>query len=84
MVNRSLCGLDAFLMPSFKNIKTKILIYKMFIRPVLTYASKIWTFIEKSESSFPAFERKILRIIFRAVNIRKLRNFEKLCNFERK
>jgi hypothetical protein len=45
---------------------TKILMYKVLIRPVLTYASQTWTVSETNERRLSLFERKVLRCIFGA------------------
>ena len=50
----------AFEVPLDLNKKTKILMYKVLIRPVLTYASKT------NEWLLSLFERKVLRYIFGA------------------
>ena len=42
---------------------TKILMYKVLIRPVLTYASETWTVSEANERRLSLFERKALRYI---------------------
>jgi hypothetical protein len=46
--------------------RTKILIYKVLIRPVLTYASETWTVSKANEWRLGLFERKVLRCIFGA------------------
>jgi hypothetical protein len=43
---------------------TKILMYEVLIRPVLTYASETWTVSEINEWKLSMFERKVLRCIF--------------------
>ena len=40
--------------------------YKVRIRPVLTYASEIWTLSKTNEQRLSQFERKVLRCIFGA------------------
>ena len=54
----------AFEVSTSKN--TKILMYKVLIRPVLTYASEIWTLPKAKERRLSLFERKVLRCIFGA------------------
>jgi len=44
-------------------------IYKMMIRPVVTYSSETWTLTAKAENNLRIFERQILRKIFGPVNI---------------
>ena len=44
--------------------RTKALIYKTLIRPVLTYGSETWTLTKADERIIDAFERKILRRIY--------------------
>jgi hypothetical protein len=45
---------------------TKISIYKVLIRPVLTYASETWTLSKINERRLGLFERRVLRCIFGA------------------
>ena len=45
---------------------TKILMYKVLFRPVLIYASEIWTLDKANERWLSLFERKVLRCIFGA------------------
>jgi hypothetical protein len=40
--------------------------YKVFIIPVLTYASETWTLTKTNERRLSLFERKVLRCIFGA------------------
>jgi hypothetical protein len=47
-------------------------IYKMMIRPVVTYSSETWTLTAKDENNLRIFERQILRKIFGPVNIDKV------------
>jgi hypothetical protein len=55
----------AFEVPSdFK--KHKRLIYKVLIRPVFTYASKMWTLSKIGEWQLSLFERKVLGYIYAA------------------
>jgi len=45
---------------------TKILMYKVCIRPVLTYASETWTLSKINVRRLSLFERKVLQCIFGA------------------
>jgi hypothetical protein len=45
---------------------TKILMYKVLTRPVLTCASETWTVSITNERRLSMFERKVLRCIFGA------------------
>jgi hypothetical protein len=45
----------------------KTLLYKVLVRPVLTYASETWTLSKTDERLLTVFERRILRCIFGAV-----------------
>jgi len=45
---------------------TKILMYKVLIRSVLTYASETWTLSKTNEQRLSLFERKVLPCIFGA------------------
>ena len=40
--------------------------YKVLIRPVLTYASETWTVSKTNEQRLGLFERKVLRYVFGA------------------
>jgi hypothetical protein len=42
-----------------------MLMYKVLIRPVLTYASETWTLSKINEQRLSLFERKVLQCIFR-------------------
>ena len=44
-------------------------IYKMMIRPVVTYSSETLTLTAKDENNLRIFERQILREIFGPLNI---------------
>jgi hypothetical protein len=46
-------------------------IYLTFIRPVVAYASEIWTVTEKDEMRLHSFERQILRNVFCPIQIGK-------------
>jgi hypothetical protein len=54
--------------------------YKVLIRPVLTYASETWTLSKTNEWQLSLFERKVLQCIFGA----KQENgtWRKRCNYE--
>jgi len=59
----------------------KMEIYKMLIRPVVTYGSETWTLTKSDESLLRIFERKILRKIYRPIqegDIWRIRNNEEL------
>jgi hypothetical protein len=43
---------------------TTLLMYKVVIRPELTYASETWTLSKTNERRLSLFERKVLRCIF--------------------
>ena len=60
----------------FLKKNTKIEIYKMMIRPVVTYSSETWTLTTKDENNLRIFERQILRKIFGAVNIDHIWRYE--------
>jgi hypothetical protein len=44
--------------------KTKVMLYKILIRTVLTYGSETWTLSKNSENAVSTFERKILWRIY--------------------
>ena len=62
--NRCFYGLKKYLNSNLIKRKTKLLIYKCLIRPILTYSSETWTMAQKDENALGVFERRILRAIF--------------------
>jgi len=59
----------------------KMKIYKMLIRPVVTYGSETWTFTKSDGNLLRIFERKILRKIYGPIqegDIWRIRNNEEL------
>jgi hypothetical protein len=62
--NRSYFGLKSQFKTQLLSRKTKILIYKTLVRPVLTYASETWTVTRNDEKRLSIFERKILCRIY--------------------
>ena len=66
--NRCLFGLRNQLKSHLIKRRTKILLYKTLIRPVLTYASETWSLTAREEKMLLIFERKVLRIIFGGIN----------------
>jgi len=62
--NRCFHGLGKHLRSHLTSKNTKILLYKVLIRPVLTHASKTWTVSKINERRLSLFERKVLRCIF--------------------
>jgi hypothetical protein len=59
--NRCFHGLRKHLRSNLTSKNTKILMYKVLIRPVLTYASKTWTLSKTNERWLSLFERKVLQ-----------------------
>ena len=57
--SRSYCGLKSQFKSQVLSRKTKILIYKTPVRPLLTYASESWTMTKSDERRSSIFERKI-------------------------
>ena len=58
--NRCFHGLRKHLRSHLTSKNTKILMYKVLIRPVLTYASETWTLSKTDEGQLSLFERKVL------------------------
>ena len=63
---RCLDGLTKHLRSQLTLKNTKLLMYKIIIRPLLICASKIWTLYKINERRLSLFERKVLRSIFGA------------------
>jgi len=59
-------GLRKHLRPHLISKITKILKYKVLIRPVLTYASETWTLSKTNERRLSLLEGKVLRCTFGA------------------
>jgi len=66
VANRCFYGLKKRLRSHLTSKNTKILIYKVLIRPVLTYASETWTVSKANERWLNLFGRKVLRRILEA------------------
>jgi len=64
--NRCFHGLRKHLRSHLTLKNTKTLMYKVLIRPVLTYASGTWTLSKINERWLGLFERRVLRCIFGA------------------
>ena len=64
--NRCFHDLRKHLRSHLTSKNSKILMYKVLIRPVLTYASETWTLFKTSERRLSLFERKVFRCIFGA------------------
>ena len=64
--NRCFHGLRKHLRSYLTSRNTKTLMYKVLIRPVLTYASETWTLSKTNERQLGLFERRVLRCIFGA------------------
>jgi hypothetical protein len=62
--NRCFYGPRKHLRSHLTSKNTKILMYKIFNRPVFTYASETWTVSKANEWRLRLFERKVLRCIF--------------------
>lgn len=62
--NRCYFGLKRQLCSRLVSRKTKCLMYKSLIRPILTYGSETWSFSRADEDKLLIFERKILRRIY--------------------
>lgn len=62
--NKCYFGLKRQLGTRFASRKTKCLLYKTIIRPVLTYCSEAWCLTRADENKLLVFERKILRRIY--------------------
>ena len=65
-INRCFHGLRQNLRSHLTSKNTKTLMYKVLIRPVLTYPSKTWTLSKTNERWLSLFERKVFRCIFGA------------------
>jgi len=62
--NRSYFRLKSQCESELLSRKTKILIYKTLVRPILTYTSETWTMTKNYERRLSIFVRKILHRIY--------------------
>lgn len=62
--NRYYFGLQKHMKSRHLTRRTKVLLYKTLIRPVLMYGSECWTISKGDERALESFERKVLRRIF--------------------
>ena len=62
--NSSYFGLKCQLKSQLLSRKTKILIYKTLVRPLLTYAAETWTVTINEEGRLTILERKLLHRIY--------------------
>jgi hypothetical protein len=62
--NKCLHGLRKRLKSWLISRKTRIMMYKVFVRPVLSYASETWPLSRLDERLLSIFERRIFRYIF--------------------
>ena len=67
LANKAYFGLRTFLKSCFLTRKTKFLVYKTLIRPVLTYGSETWPLTKNIENRITIFERRVLRSILGGV-----------------
>jgi hypothetical protein len=84
--NRCFHGLRKHFKSQLISRKAKMTLYKVLVRPVVTYATETWTLTKADERALGLFERKILRSVFGALRDkgqwRRRYNFElyKLCD----
>ena len=62
--NRSYFGLKSQLKSQLLSRKTKILIYKTIVRPILTHAAETWTTTKNDDRRPSICERKTLRRMY--------------------
>jgi hypothetical protein len=65
--SRCFHGLRKHFISQLISSKTKMILYKVFVRPIATHASEIWTLTRADERALGLFERKILGNISGAV-----------------
>ncbi|CAG9832059.1 unnamed protein product [Diabrotica balteata] len=63
LANRAYYGLKKKLTTTLVTKRTKLVIYRTLIKPILTYASETWTMTKSDEQCLRCFECKILRHI---------------------
>lgn len=66
-VGRRFDGLKKHLKSKVISRKTKLLMYKTFVRPILAHASETFVLFEADERSLSLIERRVVRCSFRAV-----------------
>jgi hypothetical protein len=79
-INYTNLNLPGVLTISIISKNTKILMYKVLIRSVVTYASETWTDSKANEWRLGLFERKVLRCIFGAKQENEI--WQKRYNYE--
>jgi hypothetical protein len=62
--NKCFCGIKNQLKSHVLSQKSKIILYKTLIRPVLTYASETWVLTTSDIKALFIFERKVLRSMY--------------------
>jgi hypothetical protein len=63
-INRCYYGLLPLFRSKILSRKSKVIIYKVLVRPVALYASSTWVTTKSDEKKLEVFERKILKKIF--------------------
>jgi hypothetical protein len=64
VANRCYFSLQKHFKSNFISRTTKILLYKMFVYPIILYGVECWTLSRTNEKMVDVFERKILRRIY--------------------
>jgi hypothetical protein len=66
-VSKCFHGLKRFLKLYLHPTKTKPLLYKLLIRPLVTYVSETWVIAKKGEEAHRPLERGVFRSFYGAV-----------------
>jgi len=80
--NRCFFTLKSVLKSKFVSFKTKTILYKVMIRPIVPYASETWTTTKTDKQKVAIFERKVLRKIFGPKKYHSTGLWERRTNLE--
>ena len=80
--NRAYASLTSIFKTRNIHHQSKITLYKVMIRQVITYGSETWTLNKQAANILSTFERRILRRIYGPIQVNgiwKMRHNEEMC-----